>query len=54
MKTQKVEKKVSRKAKDEFYDCDEFPVKSKAKKPKRGHKDISYEEDVNRDDEDDS
>ncbi|MDN5280214.1 MAG: hypothetical protein PWR01_4179 [Clostridiales bacterium] len=45
MKTQRPEKRVSRKSKDEFYDYDYLPKKSKARKPKRGRKDFFYDED---------
>jgi hypothetical protein len=45
VKTQRPEKRVSRKSKDEFYDYDYLPKKSKARKPKRGRKDFFYDED---------
>lgn len=47
MKTRKPEKRVPHKSNGEFFDYDEFPQKSKAKKPKRGRKDYFSDDDNN-------
>lgn len=47
MSTQKPPKSIPRKSKDEFYDYDEFPKKSKEKKPKRGKKDPYFDDEGN-------
>ncbi|GAB4280215.1 MAG: hypothetical protein Kow0029_24620 [Candidatus Rifleibacteriota bacterium] len=50
MKTQKPSKRIPRK--EEYSDYDDFPKKSKMKKPKRGRKDFFYDEDPYDDEED--